>query len=88
VLDITILQSDYLGAHHQGAEACVRHEHGYRSRFGVSSLISCKPCAGCDDRHSLMSTRSGGRMYCLSCYPSCVGSCFGTQVKLFEGMGS
>jgi hypothetical protein len=88
VLDITILQSDFLGAHHQGAVACVRHEHGYRSRFGVSSLIARKPCAGCDERHSLMSTRSGGRMYCLSCNPSCVGSCFGTQVKLFEGMGS
>jgi hypothetical protein len=88
VLDITIPQSNFLGAHHQGAEACVQHEYGYRSRFGVSSLISCKPCAGCDERHSLMSTRSGGRMYCLSCNPSCVGSRFGTKVKLFEGMGS
>jgi hypothetical protein len=88
VLDITIPQSNFLGAHHQGAEACVQHEYGYRSRFGVSSLISCKPCAGCDERHSLMSTRFGSRMYCLSCNPSCVGSRFGTKVKLFEGMGS
>ena len=88
MLDITILQSDFLGVHHQGAEACVRHEHGYRSPFGVSSLISCKPCAGCDERHSLMSTRSGGRMYCLSCNPTCVENCFWTKVKLFEGTGS
>ena len=88
MLDITIPQSDILGAHHQGAVACFRHEDGYCSRFGVSSLIARKPCSGCDERHSLMRTRSDGRMYCPSCNPSCVGSCFGTKVKLLEGTGS
>jgi len=84
VLDITIPQSDILGAHHQGAVACFRHEDGYRSWCGVSTLIGRKPCAGCDERYSLMPTRSDGRMSCLSCNPSC----FGTKVKLLEGMGS
>ena len=88
MLDITIPQSDFLGDHHQGAVACFRHEDGYCSRFGVSSLIARKPCSGCDERHSLMRTRSDGRMYCPSCNPSCVGSCFGTRVKEFEGTGS
>ena len=88
MLDITIPRSDFLGAHHQGAVACFRHEDGYRSRFGISSLIARKPCSGCDERHSLMRTRSDGRMYCPSCNPSCVGSCFGTRVKQFEGTGS
>ena len=88
MLDITIPQSDILGAHHRGAVACFRHEDGYRSRCGVSSLIARKPCAGCDERYSLMSTRSGGRMYCLSCNPSCVESCFWKKVKLFKWMGS
>jgi hypothetical protein len=88
VLDLTIPQSDILGAHHQGAVTCFRYEDGYHSRCGVSSLIARKPCAGCDERYSLMRTRSDGRVYCLSCKPSCVGSCFGAKVKLFEGMGS
>ena len=88
MLDITIPQSGIFGAHHQGAVACFRHEDGYRSRCGVSSLRARKPCAGCDERYSLMSTLSGSRMYCLSCKPSCVGSCFGTKVKLFERTGS
>jgi hypothetical protein len=88
VVDITILQSDILGAHYQGAVACFRHKDGYRSRCGVSSLIARKPCAGCDERYLLMRTRSDGRMFCLSCNLSCVGSCFGTKVKLLEGMGS
>jgi len=88
VLDITILQSDILGARHQGAVACFWHEDGYRSQCGVSNLIARKRCVGCDERHSLMRTSSDGRMYCPSCYPSCVGSCFRTKVKLFEGMGS
>jgi hypothetical protein len=92
VLEITIPQSDILGAHHQGAVACFRHEDGCRSQCGVSSLIARKPCAGCDERHSLMHTRSDGRMHRLSCNPSCVRSCvgswFGTRVKLFEGTGS
>ena len=87
MLNLTIPQRAILGAHHQGAVACFRHEDGYRSRCGVSSLIVRKPCAGCDERYSLMCTRSEGRTYCLSCNPRCVGSCFGTQVKLFEGMG-
>jgi hypothetical protein len=88
VLNITIPQSDILGAHHQGAVGCFRHEDGYRSRFGVSCLIARKPCSGCDERCSLMRTRSDGRMYWLSCNPSCFGSCFGTKVKLLEVMGS
>jgi hypothetical protein len=88
VLDITIPQSDILGAHHQGAVACFWHEDGYRSRCCVSNLIARKPYAGCDERHSLMRTHSDGRMYCLSCNPSCVGSCFERKVKLLEGMGS
>jgi hypothetical protein len=84
VLDITIPQGDILGAHHQGAVACFWHEDGYRSQCGVSTLIVRKPCAGRDERPSLMRTRSDGRMSCLSCNPSC----FGTKVKLFVGMGS
>jgi hypothetical protein len=88
VLDITIPQSDILGAHHQGAVACFRHEDGYRSRCGVSCLRARKHCAGCDERYSLVRTRSDGRMYCLSCNPNCVGSRFGTKVELLEGMGS
>lgn len=89
MLDITIPQSDILGAHHQCAAACFRHADGYRSRCGASSLIARKPCAGCGERYLLMRTRSGGRMYCLSCNTSCsIGSCFGTKVKLFEWTGS
>jgi hypothetical protein len=88
VLDITIPQSEILGAHHRGAVACFWHEDGYRSRFGVSSLIARKLCAGCEERHSLMRTRSDGRMHRLACNPSSVGSRFGTRVKLFEGTGS
>jgi hypothetical protein len=88
VLDITIAQSDILGAHQQGAVACFRHEAGYRSRWGVSSLIVRKPCAGCDEHPPLMRTRSDGRILCLSCNPSCVGSCIRTESKLFEGTGS
>jgi hypothetical protein len=88
VLDITIPQSDILGAHQQRAVACFRHEDGYRSRCGVSSLIARKACAGCDEHYSLMRARSDSRMYCLSCNPSCFRSCFGTMVKLFEEMGS
>jgi hypothetical protein len=87
VLDITIPQSDILCARHQGAVACFRPKYADRSRCGVSNLIARKPCVGCDERYSLMRTSSDGRMYCPSCYPSCVGSCFGTRVKLFEGMG-
>ena len=88
MLDITIPQSGIFGAHHQGAVASFRHEDGYRSRCGVSSLIARKPCAGRDERHSLIGTRSDGRMFCPSCNPSCVGSCFGTKVKMLEGTGS
>jgi hypothetical protein len=88
VLDITIPQSGNLGAHHRGAATCFPHEDGYRSRCGVSSVIVRKPCAGCDEPYSLMRTRSDGRMHRLPCNPSCVGSCFGTRVKLFEGTGS
>jgi hypothetical protein len=84
VLGITIPQSGIFGAYHQGAVACFQHEDGYRSRCGVSSLIARKPCAGCDERYALMRTRSDGRMYCLSCKPSCVG----TKMKLFERTGS
>jgi hypothetical protein len=91
VPNLTIPQSDILGAHHQGAVACFRHEDGYRSQCGVSSLIARKPYAGCVERHSLMHTRSGGRMHRLACNPSCIGSCvgsrFGTRVKLLEGTG-
>jgi hypothetical protein len=88
VLDITIPQSIVLGAHQQGGVACFRHEDGYRSRCGVSSLIARKPCAGCGERYSLMRTRSDGRMFRLSCNPSCVGSCFESKVKLLEERGS
>ena len=88
MLDITIPQGDILGAHHQGAVGCFLHEDGCRCRCGVLGLKASKPCAGCDERYSLMRTLSGSRMYCLSCKPSCVGSCFGTKVKLFEGTGS
>ena len=88
MLDITIPQSNILGAHQQGAVACFRHEDGYRSRCGVSSLIARTACAGCDERYSLMRTRSDGRMYWLSCNPSCFGSCFGTKAKLLQVMGS
>ena len=86
VLDITIPQSIVLGAHQQGAVACFRHEDGYRSWCGVSRVIVRKPCAGGYERYSLVRTRSDGRMYCPSCDPSCVGSCFGTKVTLLEGM--
>ena len=88
MLDITIPESEILGAYQQGAGACFPHEDGYRSRCGVSSLIARKPCAGCDEQVAVVRTRSDGRMYCLSCNPSCVGSRFGTKVKLFEGTGS
>jgi hypothetical protein len=88
VLDITIPHSIVLGAHHQGGVACFPHEDGYRSRCGVLSLIARKPCAGCNERHSLMRTRSDGRMDRLACNPSCVGSRCGTRVKQFEGTGS
>ena len=88
MLDITIPQSEILGAHHRGAVGCFRHEDGYRSRCCVSSLIARKPCAGSDECNSLMCTGSDGRMHCLSCNPSCVGSCFGTRVKLFNESGS
>jgi len=84
VVDITIPQRAILGTHQQGAVACFRHEDGYRSRCGISGLIARKPCAGCDERYSLVRTRSDGRMFCLSCNPSC----FGTKVKLLEVMGS
>jgi len=87
VPNLTIPQSDILGAHHQGAVACFRHEDGYRSRCGVSSLIARKPCAGCGERYSLIGTRSDGSMYCTSCNLSCVGSCFCTKVKLLKGTG-
>ena len=87
MLDLTILHGTVPGNEHQEATDCFLHEDGYRSRCGVSSLRARKPCAGCDERYSLMSTRSGGRTYCLSCNPSCVESCFWTKVKLFEGTG-
>ena len=88
MLDLTILHGTVSGNEHQVATGCFRHEDGYRSRCGVSSLIARKPCAGCEERYSLLRTRSDGRMFCLSCNPRCVGSWFGTKVKLFEGTGS
>ncbi len=88
MLDLTIPQSDILGAHHQCAAACFRHADGYRSRCGASSLIARKPCAGHSEPHSFMRTRSDGRMYCLSCTSSSVESCVGAKVKLLEGRGS
>ena len=88
MLDITIPQGVVLGACQCGAVACSLHEDGYRSWFGVSSVIARKPCAGHSEPHSFMRTRSDGRMYCLSCASSCVGSWFGAKVKLFEWTGS
>ncbi len=66
MLDVTILQGTVPGNEHQEAAACFRLEDKICSQCGVSSLIARKPCAGCDERYSLMHTRSDGRMHCLS----------------------
>ena len=88
MLDITILQGSVPGNEHQEAAACLRLEDKICSRCGVLSLIVRKTYAGCDERNSLMRTRSDGRMHRMPCNPSCVGSFFGTKVKLLDGMGS
>jgi hypothetical protein len=84
VLDVTILQRTVPGNEHQEVATCFRLEDKTCFRCGVSSLIACKPRGGCDERYSLMRTRSDSRMYCPLCNPSCLG----IKVKLLEAMAA
>jgi hypothetical protein len=88
MVDVTVSQSIVLGARHQSAVDCFRHDVEHRFRRGVSSLEASKPCAGCGTLWLLTRAQFDSRMYCLSADPSCFGSCFRTSVKLFERTGS
>jgi hypothetical protein len=84
VVDVTVSQSIVLGARHQGAVHCFRHEDEHSLGRGLSSLEARKPSAGCGGHRLLTRAQFDSRMYCLSADPSC----FRTSMKLFERTGS
>jgi hypothetical protein len=88
VVYVTVSQSIVLGAHHQGAVACFRHDDEHCFRCDDSSLKARKPYAGCGGPRLLTRAQFESRMYCLSADPSCFGRCFRTSLKPFERTGS